>query len=293
MKYTAAALLISSLFSCSSKPLPGVTEKAVTQLNAATKATEQANLTLFRDFDNKLHDPQTAAQAQIWLPPALHAKEISDSLLNYLDSWDADFKKLISDSLNFTKKLSDVVNSEQKILLQSLEDKLKPYPDNLYAINPKISGQFANLPQEPAMFSPFSKNATLGELYLQLAIQKNIIRQNENKVVTFCSYQFGGCILTFEQFSAIVGQSSNILKPGDKLTLSAGVGAFSTNSKPQFIMNGKSISPDANGVGTYEMQVPQKPGKYHVPVSIKFTKPDGTEYTKDYTLKYEVAKRVE
>ena len=291
MKYTAAALLICFLVSCRPKPVPGITERAVAQLEAATKATEQANVTLFLDFDNKLHDPQTASHAAIWQPKALQVKNISDSLISHIDSWEAGFKKAIPDSNDFTKKLSD----GQRRLLRSLDEDLRTYPDNLYKIDPEVSRQFTNQLDAPDVLSPQIKAATIGEAYLQLAVIKNMIRQNENKVVTFLKNHIGQVDGpgSYDQFSAIVGQSSNILKPGDKLTLTAGVGSFSTNSKPQFIMNGKSIFPDADGVGVYEMRVPQKPGKYHVPVLIKFVKADGTEDSKTYTLEYEVAKPTE
>jgi gliding motility-associated protein GldM len=52
--------------------------------NSNTVITEKNNLT-YKSFEDRLHDPQTAANAQIWAPKASEAKKLSADLYNSIE----------------------------------------------------------------------------------------------------------------------------------------------------------------------------------------------------------------
>ncbi|MBK6379818.1 MAG: hypothetical protein IPF72_08815 [Chitinophagaceae bacterium] len=62
-----------------------------------------------------------------------------------------------------------------------------------------------------------------------------------------------------ETFQVIIGQSSNCVKAGDNLEITAGVGAFSAASQPKFTIGDKLISGDDNGIAIYKLKLHQKP----------------------------------
>ena len=71
------------------------------------------------------------------------------------------------------------------------------------------------------------------------------------------------------------------------MTIKAGIGAFSAAAKPTITIGGQNAPVDATGIG--EITVPAAgAGEHSVPVHIVFTKPDGSQATKDEVVKYTV-----
>ena len=106
-------------------------------------------------------------------------------------------------------------------------------------------------------------------------------------MVTFAHNQIGQVKVIYNEFAAIVGQSSNYVMPGEKVKITAGVGAFSTDAKPQISIGGSSMSVNANGVAEREFTAAGG-GSQNVPVTVTYTKPDGTKESKSYTIQYTV-----
>lgn len=118
---------------------------------------------------------------------------------------------------------------------------------------------------------------------------ENDIRNIEHEFVTYCyNMTLPGCILQYERFQAIVGQSSNCVKAGDNIELFAGIGSFSVAAVPKFSIDGKAINCDIDGVMTYKFKTPLKAGNYSKSVKIEYTKPDGTRESKQYEITYSV-----
>jgi hypothetical protein len=77
------------------------------------------------------------------------------------------------------------------------------------------------------------------------------------------------------------------MMPGDELTVRAGIGAFSAAAKPTITINGSNAPVDATGIGEYKTKA-EGTGEHTVNVHIVFTKPDGSQATKDVPVKYTV-----
>jgi len=73
----------------------------------------------------------------------------------------------------------------------------------------------------------------------------------------------------------------------DELTVKPGIGAFSAAAKPTITINGSNAPVDAEGIGEFKTRA-EGSGEHTVNVHIVFTKPDGSQATKDVPVKYTV-----
>jgi gliding motility-associated protein GldM len=91
----------------------------------------------------------------------------------------------------------------------------------------------------------------------------------------------------YDQFSAVVGQSSNYLMPGEEMQISAGVGAFSKAAQPQITIGGVGSPIGADGMAVKKFNVSGS-GQQSQNVVVTYMKPDGTKETKNIEVKYTV-----
>ena len=272
----------------------------------SNKSISDANQTLYTSLDAKLKDAQSAKQAEYWNPKALQAQKLSKELNDYIEELKVSLKnksglKIKDGEEDF--KMDDL--SASTVLFENekkgpdLEKKLKDYAAAMLSIDPLIKKEFqsslaANL--QPIVGQDgkkksftngyFYQTPTIASLTLLSKFQ-NSVKNSENQVVTFAHNQIGQVKVIYNEFAAIVGQSSNYVMPGEKVKITAGVGAFSTDAKPQISIGGSSMSVNANGVAEREFTAAGG-GSQNVPVTVTYTKPDGTKESKSYTIQYTV-----
>lgn len=109
----------------------------------------------------------------------------------------------------------------------------------------------------------------------------------ENRLITFCDYRAAVINESFDVFSVIVGQSTNITEGGKYIDIEAGVGAFSSAARPEIIINNKKTEVK-DGLATLKIKAPKTPGRYKVPVIINYTNESGLKQTKSTTVEYRV-----
>src|SRR6218665_28890 len=262
---------------------------------------DAANATLFKSFAAKKADPQTKANAELWGAKADQAQTLSDNFMKYLEDLKTQLKTASGlkkgengeeeyklDDLNASSRLMD---TEKKG--KDLDDKLRAYRAAMLNIDPEIKKQFeATFPVEVSAdgkdntTQSFRMMPTVAAITLLSKLQNNV-KNAENQVVTFAHNKIGEVKVIYVQFAAIVGQSSNYVMPGEKVTVTAGVGAFSTAAKPDISIGGAGAALNADGVATREVTA-EGGGEKTVPVTVSYFKPDGTKETKTYNLKYTV-----
>lgn len=97
-----------------------------------------------------------------------------------------------------------------------------------------------------------------------------------------------GCDLRQSSSSVLVGQSSQVVRKGGELIITAGVGTFSPVSSPKILINGKRIYLNEHALAEYRLRVSTLKGKYTVPVKIKYMNQDGEEVSQEFEIEYEV-----
>ncbi|MGB8195291.1 MAG: hypothetical protein WCF67_25365, partial [Chitinophagaceae bacterium] len=138
--------------------------------------------------------------------------------------------------------------------------------------------------------SSYFKNTTALEALVMLNKIENDVLITENMLVDYIDN-----ITTvldcgnYEQFSAIISQNSSYLKRGQPLEIYAGVGAFSLSANPTIRINGRKVDVLPDGVAEYQETVSGKPGKHSIPVTIEYTKADGSSSKITKQVQYTVA----
>jgi gliding motility-associated protein GldM len=261
---------------------------------------ESSNGALFKSLETKVSEPGVdQAKLAKWTANAQTAKKLSDDFGAYIDGLKKDLKtasgltvengveKFKDDDLNASSRLMD---NEKKG--KELDDKLKAYRAAMLAIDPEIAKEFATtFPVEvdatkDATTPSFRMMPTVAAVTLLSKYQNNI-KNAENQVVTYCHNQIGQVKFVYDKFAAVVGQSSNYVMPGEKVTITAGVGAYSTAAQPQITIGGSGVAVNADGVAIRDFTA-DGGGSKSVPVNITYTKPDGTKESKSYTIEYTV-----
>jgi gliding motility-associated protein GldM len=265
-----------------------------------------ANNTLYKSLEEKLKESQSAEKAKIWQPKAIEAQRLSAEMNTYLESLKADLKKeadvkmVDKDGVQVESYKEDNLEAATRLFDKQgkgkeLDAKLRQYREAMLNIDPAIRKEFEKtlpiditLPSKKKDFTQtyFHMTPTVAALTMLSKFQNNV-KNAENQVVTFAHNQIGAVKFIYDQFAALVGQTSNYVMPGQEITITAGVGAYSTAAQPQISINGAGVPIGANGTAEYRFK-PSGVGSHNVPVSVTYTKPDGTKESKTFNVEYTV-----
>jgi gliding motility-associated protein GldM len=135
-------------------------------------------------------------------------------------------------------------------------------------------------------FGYFHMTPTVAALTLLSKFQNNI-KNAENQMLSYFHAKVGEVQVKFDAYSAMVGQSSNYLMPGEELEITAGLGAYSTSNKPTVMIAGAAQTLDADGKASYKIKA-NGSGSRTVPVIVKYKNIQGVEETKTIDVKYTV-----
>jgi gliding motility-associated protein GldM len=214
---------------------------------------EASNVTLFKSLAAKLADPTSKANAEIWAPKADQAKKLSAEMMTYIDALKLELKKASGltiengvekykeDDLNSTSRIFDTQKKGK-----DLDDKLKAYKIAILGLDPLIKDAYEkNLPVEvvegkDGTTPNFRMMPTVAAITLLSKIQNNI-KNAENQVVTFAHNKIGEVALRMDESAVLVGQSSNYVMPGEEVTITAGVGSYSSQGGTSINIGGQSV----------------------------------------------------
>ncbi|MEO7800586.1 MAG: GldM family protein, partial [Ginsengibacter sp.] len=249
-----------------------------------------------------------AEKARIWEPKAVTAKKLSDDMNNYIEALKLDLKKGAGLKMKYDKVTKDSIQDYKEDNLDAstrlfetdgkgkeFEARLKAYKEAMLALDPAIRKEFektlpidASSPVADKDFtaSYFHMTPTVAALTMLSKFQNNV-KSAENQVVTYAHNQIGAVKVIYDQFAALVGQSSNYVMPGQEVEVTAGVGAYSKAAQPQITIGGAPQSLSADGRAVYKFQA-SGTGNKSVPVNVTYTKPDGTKESKSFNVEYTV-----
>ncbi|MEN9963515.1 MAG: gliding motility protein GldM [Bacteroidota bacterium] len=270
-----------------------------------------ANSTLYTSLEGKLKDPMTAEKAKPWNDKANQAKKLSADMAAYIDQLKVELKKEAGLEMKEGVEVYKEDDLEAATRLfgnekggknkgPEFENKLNQFRDQMLGIDPALKAEFEKTfpvekqgkvkgkdgKEKDFTFAYFHMTPTVAAITLLSKFQNNV-KNAENQIVTYCHNQVGAVKVVYDEFAALVGQSSNYVMPGEEIEITAGVGAYSKAAKPQITINGASMPLAADGRASSKFNVSGS-GARTVPVSVKYTKPDGTVETKTFDVKYTV-----
>jgi gliding motility-associated protein GldM len=274
----------------------------------------EANNTIYKSLTDKLNDQTSAADARIWQPLAEKAKALSADMDTYINQLKQELKK--EADLEVDDKGNPVLdeNGNQKFREDNLdaatrlfgtngrgkelEARLKQYREALLNLHPEIREKFGKtLPVDIGAVKGMDgkeKDFTTGYFYMtptvaaltMLSKFQNNVKNAENQVVSHFHSKIGAVVVKYDKFGVLVGQSSNYVMPGQEVTVTAGVGAYSAAAEPIISIGGSTVQ-TVNGAGTYKVTASGS-GERTVPVTIRYKDQQGNMQTATATVKYVV-----
>jgi gliding motility-associated protein GldM len=265
---------------------------------------EVSNKNLFSSLEAKMNEEASKAKAAEWKPVADDAKVEADKMFKYLEDLKTELKTasglkkdasgnvVLNEHGEEDYKLDDL-NASSRIMENDkkgleLDQKLKDFKTALLK-NPKVSAEFSkNFPVEVdpnGTTKSFRMMPTVAAITLLSKFQNNV-RNAENQVVTYAHNQIGQVEVHMDQVGVLIGQSSNYVMPGEEISVTAGVGAYSSAAAPKISINGSSVAV-TNGQGTYKTTA-SGGGEHSIAVNVTFIDENGKPQTKTETVKYTV-----
>jgi gliding motility-associated protein GldM len=283
-------VLIALFAACSNKANNLTVIEALDEslTNSNTIIARQSEIIL-SELKNKLDDPPTETKARFWYPKAMYIKKLSADITTYIESIKTDLKKeaglktdreVESFDSNNTKAVGYLFFTKGKG--KELYENLKKYKEELFKIDSQMTSVFEDKliiiahsfdssknKQKDFTHAFFDQVPSLAAIALLNKFQNNI-KIAENRMLVFCNYKTAYIRDYFDSYSAIVAQSSRYVRPGEKIEITAGVGAFSRAARPEIIINGQSIEVDESGMAIYKVRASSQPGKHSILVKIDF-----------------------
>jgi hypothetical protein len=252
--------------------------------------TNQQTDLIRRALQERLLDFFSSERAKVWQPvtETVHtcAKSTNNQINNMITMLNTEkaytlfIKGALSDSLyHLLARFRQTALHAHERLLEEFEHTILPHegfcdttPNN--DVKKMIQQDFAHLTNEEA-------KALLRYWQKEIAI-------TENKLVTFCFNQVPNSFCGMDIVTSLVSQSHSVLASGETLTITAGVGSFSTRANPKITIQGHPVDLIDNAFAKYSLKAPNKKGKYYIPVVITYLNEIGNFVTENMELAYTV-----
>ena len=247
----------------------------------------------------KQEDPATMFRAEEWYSKLEFFMLRTNAIYNVIDSLQNELLKLAKQekpdlaffkSVKTDRKYASMVASAERKLANLLSE-LK---DDIFAKSSQIekdlksSELWSSIFTFPILAVGEKEQYSAAAIFASLSLIKNKIRMLSSTLAVYCNLKVGSYDDYFYSYSAIIGQNASVVRPGEKLEINAGVGAFSTDSKPEILVYNKKQPLLAEGFARFTGIAPQKAGKYTIPVTIIFNAFADKRDTVERTVTYEV-----
>ncbi len=294
------SIFLMAILSCTSN---GNNKNIAAQVDSTLAATNKAlrfsNSDLIEALKQKAGDQRTKVKALIWLPKVLSIDSLTQNLIHYVDS--------LKNELHQNSNSQTGDQSVQNLFVErSQSDKLyrrlQQYKIDVIAVDERMKEVTTSIDltgQRAAHVTgneDFKKNffavATAQEVITLLNSLQTTISHAENKLLLLCKDQIIFDFVIYHSFEAIVGQNAKILKAGDYLEITSGLGSFNVRSLSGISIGGKNIPTNENGFVVYKFKTSKKVGNYSVPVTISFADQDGKQQTRTIPVEYSLVDSV-
>lgn len=310
MKYSIPCLVILLFFSsCKDNSDNNLIVFRVAEegLQRSNKNISLSTNLVYHRIQEKTQAPETSEVALRWQPVTNEIKKLSGNIVKYIDSLKEELKneaggygaenKDWENTMGVSEHLFESQGKGKDLLRELIK-----YKASLLALNPEVKNQFEhdtnifsneftfNATDTTSFIKTFFGNIPVIAAHIMLSKFVNNVKICENEFINYCYNKIGfvdGPSM-YEKFAAIVGQSSNYIKAGDELLITAGVGSFSSVSQPKITINGIEVIVNEDAVAVHKLKTSKRAGKHFVPVKIEYTKPNGNRDTKIINIEYTV-----
>lgn len=277
-------------------------------LDTTNTTINQSTSTILASLQEKMTQSESAEKARIWYPKAQRAQELTKQLNVYIQGLkdqimkEAGFDPATKGDSTFKEDNQDIAT---RIMVENgkgkeLYAKLQQYKKDMAAIEPALAGEVNTFLKQINLETPATKNKandTWETAYFRMVPTvaattmltkfQNDVKTAENRTVALFHEQVGKVVVRYDNFTAIVGQSSNYIMPGQEIEIMAGVGAFSKAAQPQITIAGRGAALGEDGAARLKVAGGGL-GKHSIPVVISFKDQDGKPQTITKNIEYTV-----
>ncbi len=263
---------------------------------------QEANIKI-KDLEAKADKPETTEKATLLLSKARYVHQKSSDLFEFIDS----LRKALDEQIGANSYVGDegqrfvdkIFNKEKKaselykrlidsrvIFLNTDSNYKKEFERGLITV---ANYNFIKRYNDDKQFAKkLFANKTYSEAITSLSKFKNDILSTECNLIEFFRTIIVGEVIIYDYFpEALTSQNSMKFRAGEELIITTGIGAYSVVPKQEISIN-KLLIEIKDGVGIYKMKVSNKPGRYKVPIKIKYTTHDGRQDTFEKDIEYTV-----
>lgn len=288
-KCIVVALIFTCFCSCNinnkNEALFKVLDEGLTNSN---EMLQNSNLKFLMELHTRLEEPTTREKVKFYMPTIEKIAKKSIELNEYIDTIK---KKLITNSSE--------VSYPSFISVNELYSKLIQYQDTIFAVDTIMKEELKDYINSDIGFKFLKLNKSeFEEKYLKTTSNIASIAalskiQNAIQIVEFVILEYylkktSSINDSYDVFRPIISQSSSNIKTGEKIEILAGIGAFTSAGNPQFFVNKKPVSMSPDGATYTSIISSTKAGKHSIPVTIEYTKPDGSKATITKKIIYNV-----
>ncbi len=261
-------------------------------LRNANSTIKQSTETYYRALEGKLQDRLLADKAAVWFPKAILIKSLSDSIYDYIESLRG---RLTSDEHDRSNK--EIVNTIfNNVTKNEFSNRLEMYQQKLLAIDSEISNEFRRTIEQVHISVDADsagkinfQNIPVAEAATLLSMIQSRIRINENKFTSFCFSNTTPVVLHCLDFPVpFINQSSNIVQPGDRIEIKAGIVNSEGSIRSRIFINGKEIPQTNDYIRSLTIKASSVIGNHYAEVKFIFNDENGKEQTQTTQVKYEV-----
>ncbi len=281
---------------------------------------ESRTTKLINAFDEPSIIKQFGDKVAKWKPKAEEVKKLSEALYVQIESYKAEIKKesgqktpggeFKEDDLEAATRMfvADEKNEKVKAKGEELYNALIKYKQDLGKIDPEIEKLVPSLPVNVSVpklqnkdnqaivdrmtppnqwsYVYFHMTPTIAGLAILSKFQ-NDIRNSETQLIEYCYSKVTSVELS-TSLAAFANASSTMVMAGDELVITAGLGAYNKDTKPNITVDGASVQLNADGQGVYKT-IASTPGDFTKKVNISYKDPSsGEQKTTSTEVKYKV-----
>lgn len=276
-------------------------------LTTTNTVVNRATETIMESFKLKMQDPTSKAKAEVWMPKAQTAVELTKEMSDYIEQIKLKIKvaagydpnnpesSFKEDNVDIATRIMDKEGEGEK-----LRKKLDEYKAKMLAIDPEVGKLFAsNLPvntEVPKLKNSSIKNPSWAYAYFHmtptvaaltmLSKFQNDVKTTESRLVNEFHNRVGQVVVRFDAFEPIVGSNTTYLFPGQEMEITAGLGAFSKTKLPTVSIAGAPVTLNEKGLAIKKFKVGSTSGS--VKVVVNYTDQDGNPQTKESEINYTV-----
>jgi gliding motility-associated protein GldM len=297
-------------------------------LDKTISVMSEKNTGTYGLLDDASKDPQQKLKAEIWKPIAAQIKAKSDEMYAYIEKYKNEIKdhagrkKGVLNEQGEELFKDDDLHAATVLMIEKKEgeklyDRIKQYKKDLLTIlsnanvDPKYKEQLAldvkkfekDLPMTVEIplkdqygdkneqnakgwaKTNFNSTPAIAGITILTKLQSDV-KSSEGQLSDYCLQQIGKVKIIYDKFAAVAAANTTYCMPGEEIEVSAGVGAFNDQAKPVISINGSTIPlKDGMAVTTFKAS---GSGEKTIPVTIRFTTPDGEVKTENRTIKYTI-----